>query len=113
MVIDCSSGMQEIIMQAYKEGILERKPVFPKVSEILMSSEIFMGAIENKSICHMGQPSLTNSVTNCAKRLIGTNGGYGFKTINESIDVCLLESAVFAHWLCKSARPKAKTRIVY
>ena len=113
VVIDCSAGQQEILTQAYKEKELEIKPYYPTVKEVLMASETFMSAIENKTICHMGQPSLTNSVSNCQKRLIGQNGGFGFRSIKESIDVCLLESCVYAFWLCKTTKTKTKTTFNY
>ena len=48
----------------------------------------------------MGQPSLTRSVSNCEKRPIGSNGGFGYRSINDDIEVALLESVVLAQWLC-------------
>ena len=113
MVVDCSQGQQEILNQAYKVKELKIKPIYPTVKEVLMASETFMNGLENKAICHMGQPSLTNSVSNCQKRLIGTNGGFGFKTIKESIDICIMESCVFAYWLCKTSKAKTQTKFNY
>ena len=113
LVIDCSAGVQEILIQAYRDKLLTVKPYFPTVKEFMMSSEVFMTGLEQKKICHKGQPSLLNSVSNCQKRLIGTNGGFGFKTIKESIDISLMESMVLAFWACNTTKVKTRTTISY
>lgn len=48
----------------------------------------------------MGQPSMICSVTNCEKRTIGTNGGFGYKSINEAYDIALMDSMILAQWVC-------------
>ena len=47
-----------------------------------------------------GQPSLVNSVTNCEKRSIGSNGGFGYRSINEGYDIALMDSMILAQWYC-------------
>jgi hypothetical protein len=59
----------------------------------------------------MGQPSLTQSVCNCERRAIGTQGGYGFKSMREGIDVSLMESMVLAHWICAISKERRKQKI--
>ena len=57
----------------------------------------------------MGQQSLVQSVTNCDKRLIGTNGGFGYKSINENYDISLMDSMILAQWIC-GAKTKTVTK---
>ena len=61
----------------------------------------------------MGQPSLKQIATNVEKRAIGSNGGFGYKSILEGADVALLDSAILAHWLCFENRNKKKQKVIY
>ncbi|OHX26855.1 hypothetical protein BKX95_07930 [Streptococcus iniae] len=62
---------------------------------------------------HNNQPSLTAVTTNCAKRNIGSNGGFGYKSLFDDRDISLMDSALLAHWLCATTKPKRKQRISY
>ena len=48
----------------------------------------------------MGQESLAKVVTNCDKRLIGSKGGFGYKSLVESQDIAIMDSMILAAWLC-------------
>jgi hypothetical protein len=61
----------------------------------------------------MNQPSLTQIVSNCERRVIGSNGGYGYRSILEGADVSLLDSAILAHWLCAQNKPAKRQKITY
>ena len=52
-------------------------------------------------------------MTNCEKRAIATNGGWGYKSIRDDIDVALLESAVLAHWACIQSKEKRIQKVYY
>ena len=57
----------------------------------------------------MGQKSLRDVVTNCGKRLIGSQGGFGYKSLVETYDIALMDSMILAFWICsitKESRPK-------
>ncbi len=90
-----------------------KAPILPKVPEVISANDIFKNSLDQNLICHMGQPSLTQSVSNCQKRLIGANGGYGYQSIKEGIDICLMESMVFAFWQAKTAKERRKQVIRY
>lgn len=49
----------------------------------------FEQAICQRHIVHMGQSSLVQAVSNCEKRAIGSNGGFGYKLLNEDFILCL------------------------
>ena len=88
-----------------------KRPEFPTVQEVIAAHGYFMQSISDNQICHMGQPSLTQSVTHCEKRDIGNKGGYGFRTLKEGIDVSLLESVVLANWQCSKVKKKRKQKV--
>ena len=58
----------------------------------------------------LNQPSLTRSVSNCEKRAIGSNGGFGYRSINDTIDVSLMDSVILASWICGESKEKKKAK---
>ena len=66
-----------------------------------------------KTICHNDQPSLRQAVTNCKKRPIGANGGFGYRTLFESVDAGLIEASALAIWRASESKEKKKQIISY
>lgn len=102
VAIDGANG-QQILSEAMKQNGFTA-PIIPKVSEIITANAMFEQAVVQKEINHMGQPSLRNSVTNCEKRAIGSNGGFGFKSISNLYDIAIMDSAILAHWLAATQK---------
>lgn len=111
VVIDGAGG-QNILATEIKDFKL-KEPILPKVSEIITANSMWEQGIYQKTICHTDQPSLTAVVTNCDKRNIGTNGGFGYKSQFDDMDISLMDSALLAHWACVNAKPKKKQKIRY
>lgn len=110
VAVDGANG-QKLLEEDMKEAGL-KVPVLPTVKEIIVANAAFERGLEN-SICHMGQPSLVQAVTNCEKRAIGANGGFGYRAQKEGVDIALLDSAILAHWMCREGKEKKKQRISY
>lgn len=96
VVIDGMNG-QQLLTKAMAEARL-KKPILPTVKEIITANAMFEQMLINKEICHRDQPALTQSVSNCDHRAIGSNGGFGYKSIKDSVDVSLMESMILALW---------------
>lgn len=96
VVIDGAGGAE--ILQKEIAAAKMKHPVMPKVKEIMEANKGFETAIYQQTVCHAGQPSLRNVVSNCEHRAIGSSGGYGFKPLNESLDISLMESVALAYW---------------
>lgn len=111
VVID-GAGKAELLKDAMKAYKLE-PPLLPTVKEIVIANGAFERGLQDKMICHMGQPSLTVSASNCDKRPIGSNGGFGYKSLREDIDISILDSVILAHWACISGKAKKKQKISY
>lgn len=109
VIADGASG-QNLLADDMKDARLKACKL-PTVKEITDANALFDNAISSKSLCHAGQVSLRQSVTNCEKRAIGNNGGYGWKSLSSDIDVGLLESAALAHWACAKAKRVRKQRM--
>ena len=61
----------------------------------------------------MEQPSLTRVVTNCSKRQIGSNGGFGYQAIYADMDVSLMDSVIFATWAAQQFPDPKPQKISY
>ena len=99
VVIDGASGQQLLADQMKDHGI-KKEPVLPKVGEVISANAMFEQAVFQKDIVHMGQQSLRDIVTNCGKRLIGTQGGFGYKSLVDSYDISIMDSMILAFWIC-------------
>ena len=111
VVVDGASG-QRILSDEMKEFKL-KLPILPTVKEIIVANAMWEQGIFQETICHNNQPSLTKIVTNCEKRLIGSGGGFGYKSQYEDNDIALMDSALLAHWICSIAKPPKKQKIRY
>ena len=95
-VVDGANG-QKIIEDAMKERKL-KGCILPKVPEVIKANATFEKLIYDGRLCRMEQPSLTQIATNCQKRPIGSNGGFGYQAIYENMDISLLDSVILASW---------------
>lgn len=111
VVIDGASG-QSLLAGEMKDARL-REPVLPTVREIILANSAFEQAVFKKTICHAGQPSLHQTVTNCEKRAIGSSGGFGYKSQFDDYDISLMDSISLAHWACANSKPPVKQKIRY
>lgn len=111
VVVDGASG-QNLLAQEMKDAGL-KKPILPTVKEIIVANATFEQALFQQSICHNDQPSLTQVITNCEKRSIGTSGGFGYQSQIEEYDIALMDSVILAHWACHNSKPPKKQKISY
>lgn len=106
------SGAQSILKaDLEKEGL--KGIILPTVKEVIVANAKFEQLMYAKEICHMGQPSLRQVATNCQKRAIGANGGFGYKAFFDQMEIGLLDSAILAIWQCSEGKEKKKQRISY
>ncbi|WP_105300553.1 DEAD/DEAH box helicase family protein [Anaerococcus marasmi] len=111
VVIDGASG-QEILSDQLKD-IKIRDIILPTVREIIVANSMWEQGIYEKSIVHMDQPSLSQVVTNCEKRNIGSSGGFGYRSQFEDMDISLMDACLLAHWACREEREVIKQKIYY
>ena len=107
VVIDGASGQQNLADQM-KEYKVKITPILPKVSEIIAANALFEQGLFAKEICHMGQESLREVVTNCEKRFIGSNGGFGYKSLIDTNEIAIMDSMILAYWICATTKEKKK-----
>ncbi len=111
IVIDGASGQKVLYDELREYGI--KNVILPTVKEIIVANAMWEQGIYQKTICHSGQPSLSKVVTNCDKRNIGSQGGFGYRSHFDDVDICLMDSALLSHWACATAKPKRVQKISY
>lgn len=111
VVIDGQNG-SKILEDLMKDNHM-RKPILPTASEAIKAYAEFEQSIFDQTIVHGNQPSMAAVITNCEHRAIGTNGGFGFKSIYPEREIALLDSAAFAVWAAHKSKEKVKQMIRY
>lgn len=111
VVVDGANG-QQILAGLMKEHKM-RAPDLPTVKEIILANASFEQGLFQNTICHQDQPSVEQAVSNCDKRAIGSNGGFGYKAQREGIEIAILDSIILAYWSCSTSKEKKKQRVSY
>ena len=111
VVVDGANGQAVLSAEMKDAGLKE--PEMPTVKSIITANSLFEQALNAGSITHFNQPSLAQSASNCQKRAIGSNGGFGYQSTNDDIEVSLLDSVILAHWKCAMSKEKKKQQARY
>ena len=111
VVID-GSGAQDILKAELDEQKI-KGIILPTVKEVIIANTKFEQMLYAQEICHMNQPSLKQVATNCEKRAIGSNGGFGYKAQFDQMEIGLLDSCILAIWQCSESKERKKQRISY
>jgi len=113
VVID-GAGHQQLLEEAMKDAGVKVRPILPTVKEIIVANATFTQMVEEAVICHSDQPALPQVVSNCERRNIGSNGGYGYKSIKDGADITLMDAVILASWICSETKVvRKKQRIRY
>ena len=111
VAVDGKNGIG-ILQDAMKKAKLG-KPEIPSVPQIIKANAEFELAIAQATLIHMEQSAVTQIVSNCEKRAIGSGGGFGYQSILEGADISILDSMILAHWICGETKAKNKQKIDY
>ena len=111
VAIDGANG-KGILASAMKEHGFQ-KPILPSVAEIITANALWEQGIALGQICHNNQTSLMKVVSNCDKRAIGSQGGFGYKSLLDIYDIALMDSAILAFWLASTTKDVVPQSIQY
>ena len=111
-VTDGKSGT-DVLLDAAKDARVKRpEPI--SVADYIKANSIFDIAMEQGTFQHMQQSAVTQVVSNCERRKIGSNGGLGYRSTLDGADIALLDSMILAHWICSETKAeKKKQHIAY
>jgi phage terminase large subunit-like protein len=111
VAVDGQNGQRLLAEEMEKRGFI--KPTLPTVAEVVTAGALFEQKLYAKALVHCGQKTLREIVTHCDHRPIGSNGGFGYRSIDDGLDVAVLDSAVLAVWLASTKKAVKKQRIRY
>ena len=94
VAVDGANGQKKLSDDMARVGL--RKPINPTVKQAIAAYYAFEQAIFEEGLCHMEQPSLTQVISNCEHRAIGSNGGFGFKALRDDMEIALMDSVSLA-----------------
>lgn len=104
IVVDGASG-QQLLADEMKDAKIQR-PVQPTVKQVIAANAYFEASVFAGRLCHMGQPALSQVVENCEHRAIGSNGGFGYRSILDGADISLMDSVILAVWAAEEFKDK-------
>lgn len=111
IAIDGASG-QKILEEQLKS--IKKKAILPTVKEVIVANTTFENNMASKKLCHNNQLSMLQIVSNCDKRAIGSNGGFGYRSIRDDLEIGLMDSMILADWLADTTQDtKKKQKINY
>lgn len=107
--IDGANGQQQLADDLKEAKV--KHVVIPTTKQVIAAAAAFEQGIFDGTICHAGQPAMVQAVTNCEKRAIGSNGGFGYRALKEGIEIALLESNMLAYYPCSTEKEKKPQKI--
>ena len=96
-VIDGKANALDLYNRLLAGGVVKRALDPAKPETVTAASSMFLNAVTEGSMTHIGQPALDDAVKAAEKREIGKGGGFGFQSGNET-DITPLEAACLALW---------------
>ena len=106
-------GKSDLFVELLNRECPRVKTVIPAYGEMIVACSGFRQSIDTETVIHCDQPSVTQAVSNCEKRLIGNNGGFGFRSLKEEVEVAIVESLAIAQWACSQIKERKRQRIGY
>ena len=115
ITIDGASKAEIIKGEIKNAGVKDVKVIIPSGHEYIMANSIFEAAVFDATVKHMEQPSVNQIATAVEKRAIGSNGGFGYKSISQDPrgpEIAILESLILAHWGATEYKEKKKVKVL-
>lgn len=112
IAVDGRSNAPTFMGELAEAGVSKKSMCLATAANVIAASSMFVNAVGGGEITHNDQPALNDAVSAAQKRKIGADGGYGFKSANET-DVTPLEAASLALWGVKTSKrnPNRKLRV--
>ena len=112
IAVDGRSNAQTFVGELAEAGVSKKAVCLVTAGNVIAASSMFVNAVSSGEITHNDQPALNDAVTSAQKRKIGADGGYGFKSANET-DVTPLDAAALALWGVRTSKrnPNRKMRV--
>lgn len=108
-VIDGKANALDLYNRLLAGGVVKRALDPAKPETVTAASSMFLNAVTEGSMTHIGQPALDDAVKAAEKREIGKGGGFGFQSGN---DITPLEAACLALWGVRTTKRDSSRKAV-
>ena len=114
IVIDGRVGSATLINQLNDRGVSKRVIWTPGARQVQDASSMFEQAVNAHQLTQYDQPALNDSIAHAKHRPIGNDGGFGYASGVENIDVAPVEACALAYWAARTSKrhPGRKARAV-
>lgn len=111
IVIDGENG-KELMNDALKSEKI-KGVVMATTAQVIKANSAFEKNMYDCRLCRMEQPTLSAVATNCEKRAIGSNGGFGYRATSITGDISILDAFLLAAWATEEFPEPRKQKISY
>ena len=111
-VIDGKAHADALIAQMRENGYSRLAILVPSAKDVIAATTRMYNAVKEQKVTHNGQQAFAHVATNCMKRPIGQNGGWGWGGIADE-DPSMMEAASLALWgvMVTKRDPSRKMRV--
>lgn len=110
IAVDGESGRQMLVDDMAMRHI--KRPVEMTVKQVIAANASFETGLSGKLV-HCGQSMLSTVASNCEKRPIGSNGGFGYNSLTSDVDIAVLDCVIIAYWLAATSKDRSPQSISY
>lgn len=104
IAVDGKSGAGEFAEALRKNGVPRHRINIINTDDAINAHQLFLRAVREHTLTHLGQPSLNEAAENATFRKIGNNGGRGWQPATDDGDVTALDAVTLAHHQASRAR---------
>lgn len=97
IVIDGKSYASSLVTALKDADFADGQIITPKSTDMVSACSMFVNAVESHFLKHAGQEQLDTAASECTKRRIGQDGGYGFESSGKG-DAVVIEACALALW---------------
>ena len=113
VIIDGANGADRLRTSLIDARYKSQRIEIVSTADVIDANAAFEAAVFDRSVRHMGQPSLAAVATNCEHRPIGSKGGFGYRALKDKSEIGLLDSCVLAYWGAIRYKEKTAQKVYY
>lgn len=116
VVVDGAAHTQALMDLLHTHKVPTRRVKVPSARDVGAACSMFYNAVLEQNVSHVGYDDLTEVITQCKRRPIGTAGAWGFGGASEEIDQTVAEAVALAYRAAVTTKrrktEKKKRRVV-
>lgn len=114
VVIDGKAGAEVLIAELKNHGVSNKAIILCNARTMIAACSRFMNALNESKITHFNQDVLNDAALYAVKRKIGMDGGYGWASSNDMVDITPLDAVSLAYYgaMTTKRKPGRKAKIL-